>query len=70
MERRLYKRFLYDHEIICSVSVFKDRELRHLELKCKSIDLSEKGISFFSDYPLEAGHVIRFSNSVIEKRLG
>lgn len=70
MERRFYERLPYNHEIICLVNVFKDRELRHLELKCNSIDLSEKGISFFSDYPLEEGHVIRFNNGVIDKKVG
>lgn len=70
MERRLCDRIPYLKEIICSVTVLEDREIKHLDLKCDAIDLSEKGIGFFSNYPLEPGHVIRFSNGNVNKRIG
>jgi hypothetical protein len=70
MEKRLYKRTSYPNEIICSVSIFKDREIKHIDLRCEATDLSEKGIGFFTDYPLENGHVIRFSNGKVNKKIG
>lgn len=69
-ERRLIERSVYNDEIECAVSVYEDRIMKYLLLKCRAIDLSKKGIGFLSSYPLEEGHVIRFGNDKVNKRIG
>jgi len=61
-ERRKYPRRTYDMPLSFSLSVLEFTDLKHIEASGKAVNNSEKGLGFFTGFPLEPGHVIRIQN--------
>lgn len=60
--KRKYPRRAYDMLLSFSLSVLEFTDLKHIEASGKSVDISEAGLGFLTDFPLEPGHVIRIKN--------
>jgi hypothetical protein len=58
---RRFERRPYNETVDFSVSVFEFKELKRLNLKGTGMDINDAGIGIQADYPLEPGHVLRFS---------
>ncbi len=61
-ERRLIERRSSNEIIQYSVTVLEFKDLKKLKLQAEVIDISEKGMGIKTDYPLQPGQVITFSN--------
>lgn len=66
-EKRQFERKFFREEVHFTVSVLDFMELKKLELKGIGIDISNTGLGMRTDYPLEPGHVLRFSNGIAKK---
>lgn len=60
--KRKYPRSAYDIPLSFSLSVLEFTDLKHIEASGNAVDKSEKGLGFFTGFPLEPGHVIRIKN--------
>ncbi|GAB4419726.1 MAG: hypothetical protein OHK0032_15610 [Thermodesulfovibrionales bacterium] len=66
-DKRQFKRTSFTETIGYSVSVLEFRELKRLNLKAEAVDISEGGLGIITDYPLEPGHVLRFTGEIEQK---
>lgn len=66
-ERRRFKREPYGETVNFSVSVVEYKDLKSLRLEGMGIDISAVGLSIETEYPLEAGHVLRFQDGINQK---
>ena len=62
-DRRKHTRIGYDMPMPFSVSILDFTNLRTVEASGHCVDKSEGGLGFFTDFPLEPGHVIRIIQS-------
>ncbi|OGW33155.1 MAG: hypothetical protein A2X59_07520 [Nitrospirae bacterium GWC2_42_7] len=67
MDKRESERIQYEQMVDLTVSVLQFKELKSLNLKGNGIDISKTGLGLRVDYPLEPGHVLRFSNGIGHK---
>jgi len=67
VEKRQFERRPFVETIGYSVSVLEFRELRRLNLRAETVDISEAGLGIITDYPLEPGYVLRFSSGIDQK---
>lgn len=67
VEKRQFERRPFVGTIGYSVSVLEFRELKRLNLRAETVDISEAGLGIITDYPLEPGHVLRFSSGIDQK---
>jgi hypothetical protein len=61
IDSRRFERRPYNETIDFSVSVLEFKELKRLNLDGTGMDIGDAGIGIQVDYPLESGHVLRFS---------
>lgn len=64
---RRYERKPYAQIIDYSLSVSESRERKWLNMKGKTVDISEAGIGIHTDYPLAPGHMLWFNSGIEEK---
>lgn len=67
IEKRRFKREPYPKTVSFAVSVVEYKDLKSLRLEGIGIDISEVGLSIETEYPLEAGHVLRFQDGINQK---
>ena len=58
-DRRKHARIGYDMPLSFSLSILEFTNLKPVEAFGHGVDRSEDGLGFFTDFPLEPGHVIR-----------
>jgi hypothetical protein len=62
IDSRRFERRSYNETIDFSVSVLEFKELKRLNLDGTGIDIGDTGMGIQVDYPLEPGHVLKFSS--------
>jgi hypothetical protein len=63
-ERRDVERRAQIGSIRYSVTVLEFRDRRRIDLRGEVVDISESGIGITTDFPLERGHVLTFSDNI------
>jgi hypothetical protein len=61
IEKRASERVLFSEKIDFMLPVSDFREIKNISLSCNAADISSTGIGIIADYPLEPGHVLKFS---------
>lgn len=67
MEKRGFERRAEQREIEYTVTVLDLKELKKIKKKAELVDTSESGVGIITDYPLEPGHVLTFSDGFSSK---
>ena len=62
-DRRKQPRIGYDMPLLFSVSILDFTNLKPVEVFGHSVDKTGDGLGFFTDFPLEPGHVIRIKKN-------
>lgn len=62
VDQRKFERKTFDEAISYVVPVLDLREIKLLNLAARAFDISDDGIGITTDYSLEAGHVLRFTD--------
>ncbi|MEK6674012.1 MAG: PilZ domain-containing protein [Nitrospirota bacterium] len=62
--KRQHERKPFSEAFDCSVCVLNLRELTTVQLRAESLDISDGGIGIQIGYPVEPGHVLRFSSGI------
>lgn len=57
-EKRRTERSPFESGLEYSLSILDSSELQGIRAAGEASDLSEKGIGFFTDYPLQPGHIL------------
>jgi hypothetical protein len=60
-DRRKHPRIGYDMPLSFSVSILDFTNPKPAELTGQCVDKTEDGLGFLTDFPMEAGHVIRIN---------
>lgn len=67
VERRKAYRTPFDKIICFSLHAIVFKEVEKFEVKAKTTDISDKGLGFMTDFPVEPGHVLYFHNCMMPK---
>lgn len=67
MEKRISKRREERREIEYKVTVLDLKELKRMKKTAELVDRSDAGLGIITDYPLEPGHVLTFSDGFHNK---
>ncbi|UCE79964.1 MAG: PilZ domain-containing protein [Nitrospiraceae bacterium] len=60
--KRKHQRIAYDEALNFSLAVVKFKSIEKVHSTGKAIDISDGGIGFYTDYPLEPGHILRIEH--------
>ncbi len=59
---RKHQRIAYDEALNFSLAVVKFKSIEKVQSTGKAIDISDGGIGFYTDYPVEPGHILRIEH--------
>lgn len=62
VHKRKHKRTAYEETLNFSLAVVDFKSIRKVHSTGKAVDISDGGIGFYTDYPVEPGHILKIEH--------